>query len=220
MLESTRTVDTVVLDKTGTVTSGRMSLVDVVAGGRRRSRAELLRLAGALEHASEHPIAQAIAARPRPPRLGELPAAGVVRRTTAGHGVSGVVDGHAVLVGRESLLADWALHAARRPRRREGRGRGARAHRRARRVGRRGARRARRRRPGEADEPRGGRAAARARPRRRCCSPATTTPSRARIAAEVGIDRVIAEVLPAGEGRRWSRRCRPRAGSSRWSATA
>ena len=59
MLQSTRAVDTVVLDKTGTVTSGRMSLADVVpvAGV---SRAELLRLAGAIEHASEHPMAQAI----------------------------------------------------------------------------------------------------------------------------------------------------------------
>ena len=60
VLESTRTVDTVVLDKTGTVTTGKMSLVDVtVAEG--AERADALRLAGALEHASEHPVARAIA---------------------------------------------------------------------------------------------------------------------------------------------------------------
>lgn len=107
VLESTRTVDTVVLDKTGTVTEGRMTLVDVhLADGEDGS--EVLRLAGALEHASEHPIAQAVA-RGAAERVGELPApedfAGV-----AGLGVQGVVDGHAVLVGRPRLLADWSQH--------------------------------------------------------------------------------------------------------------
>ncbi|WP_326822239.1 heavy metal translocating P-type ATPase [Streptosporangium sp. NBC_01756] len=107
VLESTRTVDTVVLDKTGTVTEGRMTLVDVhLADG--EDETEVLRLAGALEHASEHPIAQAVA-RGAAERVGELPApedfAGV-----AGLGVQGVVDGHAVLVGRPRLLADWSQH--------------------------------------------------------------------------------------------------------------
>ncbi len=161
VLESTRTVDTVVLDKTGTVTTGRMALVDVVVAGeasdavdvasapasdpnpgsgdgaRIRSgsaeafesgedlrireqgtaaireqgtaspRAELLRLAGALEHASEHPIARAIAAAAEA-ETGSLPAVESFQ-SIPGVGVSGVVDGHAVLAGREALLTEWAL---------------------------------------------------------------------------------------------------------------
>jgi Cu+-exporting ATPase len=103
VLESTRKVDTVVLDKTGTVTSGRMSLTGVVAEDGVDAD-ELLRLAGALEHASEHPIAQAIAAAST-----DLPAA-TDFANVEGRGVQGVVDGHSVVVGRESLLADWALH--------------------------------------------------------------------------------------------------------------
>lgn len=107
MLESTRTVDTVVLDKTGTVTTGRMALIDtVVVPG--VDRDELLRLAGALEHASEHPIAQAVA-RGAEVAVGGLPVPESFE-SLPGLGVSGVVDGHAVIVGRESLLADWALH--------------------------------------------------------------------------------------------------------------
>jgi len=101
VLESTRRVDTVVLDKTGTVTTGRMALVDVVlAAG--QDRAEVLRLAGALEDASEHPIAAAIATAARA-ELGKLPP---VEEFTnlEGLGVQGVVDGHAVLLGRAALL--------------------------------------------------------------------------------------------------------------------
>ncbi|GAA3438545.1 hypothetical protein GCM10018954_081620 [Kutzneria kofuensis] len=106
MLESTRRVDTVVLDKTGTVTEGRMSLVDVhVADG--VDAAEALRLAGALEHASEHPIAKAIAAGAAD-RVGELPAVDDFRNEE-GLGVQGLVDGKAVLVGRDRLLAQWGL---------------------------------------------------------------------------------------------------------------
>ena len=105
VLESTRTVDTVVLDKTGTVTSGRMTLVEVTAPD--ADRAEVLRLAGALEAASEHPIARAIARAARD-ELGELPDVESFS-STAGIGVSGVVDGHAVIVGREQLLAEWAV---------------------------------------------------------------------------------------------------------------
>jgi Cu+-exporting ATPase len=114
VLESTRTVDTVVLDKTGTVTTGRMALVDVVvasetgqADAAASGRSQLLRLAGALEHASEHPIAQAIA-RAAADETGPL-AEVEAFQNVPGKGVSGVVDGHAVLVGREALLADWSL---------------------------------------------------------------------------------------------------------------
>lgn len=108
VLESTRKVDTIVLDKTGTVTEGRMSVVEVFAAEGGHS-ADVLRLAGALEDASEHPIAQAIvqtarAATPDAP----LPAVEDFQNIE-GKGVSGVVAGHAVLVGRRSLLADWAL---------------------------------------------------------------------------------------------------------------
>src|SRR4051794_11373422 len=103
ILESTRRVDTIVLDKTGTVTTGRMALVDVVGADRR----EVLRLAGALEHASEHPIAQAVA-RAALDELGELPGAGGFA-TRGGLGVEGVVDGHGVRVGRPSLRAEWSL---------------------------------------------------------------------------------------------------------------
>jgi Cu+-exporting ATPase len=105
VLESTRRVDTVLLDKTGTVTTGRMSLAGLhTAGG--VDPAEALRLAGALEAASEHPIAQAIARRAR--EDGDLPAVEDFRNVE-GLGVQGVVDGHAVVVGRPRLLADWAL---------------------------------------------------------------------------------------------------------------
>jgi Cu+-exporting ATPase len=109
VLESTRRVDTVLLDKTGTVTTGQMTLVDVVAAPGEDAE-EVLRLAGALENASEHPIAQAIAAGAR--RRGQpLP---TVEDFTSleGLGVQGVVsdDGRsrAVLVGRPQLLAEWS----------------------------------------------------------------------------------------------------------------
>ncbi|MFC4222383.1 heavy metal translocating P-type ATPase [Lysinibacter cavernae] len=106
VLESTRKVDTVVLDKTGTITTGKMALVDVVVANG-IGEDEAIRLAGALEHASEHPIAQAIATA-AVARVGELPAVESFANS-AGKGVTGVVEGRAVLVGRESLLADWAI---------------------------------------------------------------------------------------------------------------
>jgi Cu+-exporting ATPase len=110
VLESTRRVDTVVLDKTGTVTTGRMRLQDVfTAAGVDEN--ELLRLAGALEHASEHPIAQAIAAG-AVERAGSLPVPENFENV-AGLGVQGVVDGHAVLVGREKLLKEWVIELPR-----------------------------------------------------------------------------------------------------------
>ncbi|MFF0147059.1 Cu+-exporting ATPase [Amycolatopsis sulphurea] len=106
VLESTRRVDTIVLDKTGTVTTGRMSLSEVhVADG--VEAAEMLRYAGAIEHPSEHPIAKAIADGARE-RLGELPTA-TDFRNTAGLGVSGLVNGTAVLAGRAAFLADWSV---------------------------------------------------------------------------------------------------------------
>ncbi|WP_343203457.1 heavy metal translocating P-type ATPase [Mycobacterium sp. UM_CSW] len=105
VLESTRKVDTIVLDKTGTVTTGRMTLVEVIAGPH-ADRETLLRYAGAVEDASEHPVAQAIATAARA-ELGALPEA---RDFVAvgGQGVHGMVDGHAVVVGRDDLLADRA----------------------------------------------------------------------------------------------------------------
>ena len=107
VLENTRKVDTIVLDKTGTVTTGSMALVGVtVADG--ESEDEALRLAGALEAASEHPIAKAVAAAAAE-RTGALPAVEGFENVE-GLGVQGVVDGHAVVVGREKLLAEWAQH--------------------------------------------------------------------------------------------------------------
>ncbi|MEH0432757.1 heavy metal translocating P-type ATPase [Streptomyces stelliscabiei] len=106
VLESTRAVDTVVLDKTGTVTTGRMTLLAVhPADG--TDEAEVLRLAGALEHASEHPVARAVAGAALD-RIGPLPTPEDFANVP-GLGVRGIVDGHAVLVGRERLLSDWAM---------------------------------------------------------------------------------------------------------------
>ncbi|SIO86345.1 cation-translocating P-type ATPase [Nocardiopsis sp. JB363] len=105
VLESTRRVDTVVLDKTGTVTTGKMALTGVtVAEG--EDEAEVLRLAGALESASEHPIARAIATGAAV-RVGDLPTPEDFANIE-GRGVQGIVDGHAVLVGRAALLAEWS----------------------------------------------------------------------------------------------------------------
>jgi Cu+-exporting ATPase len=108
ILESTRRVDTVVLDKTGTVTTGRMSLIGVHPGDG-ETAAQALTLAGALEDASQHPIAHAIAAAAAPADGTPLPP---VESFTAhdGYGVSGVVAGHAVLVGQRSWLTEeWSL---------------------------------------------------------------------------------------------------------------
>ncbi len=108
VLESTRRVDTIVLDKTGTVTTGRMSLLAVHPAADQPADL-LLRLAGALESSSEHPIAAAIAAAARS-QTGPLPSVDGFANTP-GLGVSGTVtlDGHAyaVRVGREALLAAW-----------------------------------------------------------------------------------------------------------------
>ncbi|MFE2274065.1 heavy metal translocating P-type ATPase [Streptomyces lavendulae] len=106
ILETTRKVDTIVLDKTGTVTTGRMTLLAVhTAQGVAEN--DVLRLAGALEHSSEHPIAQAVATGAAA-RVGTLPTPEDFANIP-GLGVQGVVDGHAVLVGRQKLLAEWAM---------------------------------------------------------------------------------------------------------------
>jgi Cu+-exporting ATPase len=103
VLESTRRVDTVVLDKTGTVTTGRMAVTAVHSTGD-----ESLRLAGALESGSEHPIARAVAAHAA--EAGPLPAVSDFANH-GGRGVTGVVDGHAVAVGRLSWLTERGLVA-------------------------------------------------------------------------------------------------------------
>ncbi|MFF8377067.1 heavy metal translocating P-type ATPase [Streptomyces sp. NPDC015661] len=114
VLESTRKVDTVVLDKTGTVTTGRMRLTGVhVHGGRygtdSADETELLRLAGALEHSSEHPVARAIAAGAAE-RCGELPTPKTFENVP-GLGVRGSVDGRLVVVGRAALLEAEGVEA-------------------------------------------------------------------------------------------------------------
>jgi P-type Cu+ transporter len=106
-LESARAVDTIVLDKTGTVTTGRMSLVDAAAAAG-EDPAEVLRLAGAVEHASEHPVAAAVAAGAAS-RLGGWQASGgrpavAGFSSSAGLGVRATVDGRTVVVGRRSWL--------------------------------------------------------------------------------------------------------------------
>jgi Cu+-exporting ATPase len=105
VLEQTRRVDTVVLDKTGTVTTGEMTLVDVAAA-EGEDVDEVLRLAGAVEDASEHPIARAVAAGARE-RLGDLPTVDAFT-AAAGHGVVGQVGEHEVSVGRPSGAVDRA----------------------------------------------------------------------------------------------------------------
>ncbi|MFD5732449.1 heavy metal translocating P-type ATPase [Streptomyces sioyaensis] len=106
VLESTRRVDTVVLDKTGTVTTGVMTLTGIhLAEG--ASEAEVLRLAGALEHASEHPVARAVAAQAAS-RTGTLPTPAEFTNVP-GLGVTGVVEGHSVVVGRAQLLEQREL---------------------------------------------------------------------------------------------------------------
>ncbi|MFI1809952.1 heavy metal translocating P-type ATPase [Streptomyces sp. NPDC020422] len=101
VLETTRRIDTIVLDKTGTVTTGRMRLSGVYAY-EGTDETELLRLAGALEHSSEHPVARAVAAGAAA-KLGELPVPKSFENVP-GLGVRGSVEGRLVLVGRAALL--------------------------------------------------------------------------------------------------------------------
>jgi len=104
-LEASRQIDTVVLDKTGTLTTGRMAVVDVATVGP-TTRADLLRVAGAVERASEHPVGRAIAARAAT-EVGDLPAVAEFV-TTPGLGATGTVEGQQVSVGR----ARWDSPAA------------------------------------------------------------------------------------------------------------
>jgi Cu+-exporting ATPase len=106
VLEATRRVDTIVLDKTGTITTGRMTLVDVVTDAD-TDETTALRLVGAAEAASEHPVARAIAAAAGE-RVGELPAV-TEFASTRGLGVTAVVEGTPVVVGRAALLASHGL---------------------------------------------------------------------------------------------------------------
>ena len=103
VLESTRRIDTVVLDKTGTVTTGRMDLVEVVAGSD-TNPTEVRRVAAALEAGSEHPIARAIvAAHPgTPEQVADF-------RSHAGLGVTGTVAGVRAVIGRPGLLAEHGI---------------------------------------------------------------------------------------------------------------
>ena len=106
ILEQTRRITTIVLDKTGTVTEGKMWVTGAIAADG-FDREELLRLAGSAEAASEHPIAQAIAAFARSESGTLAPVESFTNRS--GLGVEAVVDGHAVVVGRPAMLAEWGL---------------------------------------------------------------------------------------------------------------
>lgn len=107
VLEQVRQVTTVVLDKTGTLTEGKMSVVQVVPRDA-ADEEELVRMAAAAEASSEHPIGQAISTYGRE-RLGELPTPESFS-ARAGLGIEAVIQGHAVVVGRPSFIADWGVH--------------------------------------------------------------------------------------------------------------
>ncbi|MGV9680048.1 heavy metal translocating P-type ATPase [Nocardia sp. NPDC003482] len=106
VLESTRRIDTVVLDKTGTVTTGKMSLAQVVPGAG-VDAGELLAVAAAVEHGSEHPVARAVVAGARERGLTPEPVRQFVSH--GGKGVQGLVGERAVVIGRTELLEDWAI---------------------------------------------------------------------------------------------------------------
>ncbi|MDO5684847.1 MAG: copper-translocating P-type ATPase, partial [Bifidobacterium sp.] len=119
-LETSRAIDTVVLDKTGTVTTGRMSVVNVEVCGPAASQVtadEVLRLAGAIEHYSEHPTAQAIDRAANTPasthalkRTANTPATAVEDFSNhEGRGVTGIVEGHRLIVGRAQFLSDQGI---------------------------------------------------------------------------------------------------------------
>jgi heavy metal translocating P-type ATPase len=106
VLEASRRIDTILFDKTGTLTTGTMSLIDIVAADGERDL-DVLRAAAAVEALSEHPIAQAIASAART-RGQPLPAVNGFR-AVAGHGATATIDGHEVTVGRRRLMADRRL---------------------------------------------------------------------------------------------------------------
>jgi P-type Cu+ transporter len=107
VLESTRRIDTVLLDKTGTVTTGRMTLTETIPGNG-VTAAEVLRYAGALENASEHPIARAITTAAT--MVGDLPPVSDFR-ALPGLGAAGIVEGHDILIGRAQLFTDRGMTA-------------------------------------------------------------------------------------------------------------
>jgi len=109
-LEGAHKVDTIVLDKTGTITRGKPVVTDIILDERYAgSRDDLLRLAAAAERGSEHPLGEAIVGRARELAL-TLPATESFESIT-GRGISAVVEGRALLLGNAALLADWAIHA-------------------------------------------------------------------------------------------------------------
>jgi Cu+-exporting ATPase len=110
-LQRAGAIDTVVLDKTGTVTEGRPTVTDVVrAAGTARTDDELLALVASLESASEHPLADAIVRHARDGGLTLTPAEHF--RSVTGRGAVAIVAGHEVLVGNEALLAERAIDVA------------------------------------------------------------------------------------------------------------
>ncbi len=146
ILESTRRVDTIVLDKTGTITEGKLKLVEIVTV-EGVTRAEALRLVGALEQASEHPVGRAIAGAAR--AVGELPGVGSFANR-AGLGVEGIVEDHAVRRGAPGVRCGVGARRRRTARRAARARAGGRPDRDRRRLGRAGPRRVRRLRHGQA----------------------------------------------------------------------
>ncbi|WP_216893804.1 heavy metal translocating P-type ATPase [Nocardia alni] len=106
VLESTRRIDTVVLDKTGTVTTGTMSLAQVVPDGG-TDPGELLAVAASVEHGSEHPLARAVVTGAAARGLTPDPVRQFVNH--GGKGVQGLVGERAVVIGRTALLEDWSI---------------------------------------------------------------------------------------------------------------
>ena len=192
-LEQAASLDTVVFDKTGTLTRGEPEVV-AVATSDGLDENEVLRLVAAAEGDSEHPLAEAIvkAAQDRglrPPRTESFEA-------VPGHGLLATVDGHRLAVGN-ARAARARGHRPRRPDRPLGRARRRGPHERAGRHRRQGRGRHRRRRRAPRDRRRRHPRVARARASARSCSPATAERPPQRVAAELGIEEVIAEVLPA-----------------------
>jgi Cu+-exporting ATPase len=108
-LERLDDIDTIVFDKTGTVTEGKPTLTDIAAAGG-FDDARLLVLVASVERASEHPLATAFVAAAAERHTALIPAESV--KSIAGRGVTGVADGHAIAIGNAAMMADWAIDAA------------------------------------------------------------------------------------------------------------